>query len=58
MGKARTPAKKAAAIENGKLGGWPKGRPRSEATRRSISNTQRERAALRRLEALKEKLKR
>lgn len=39
MGSASTPAKREAARENGKLGGWAKGRPRSEETRRRISAT-------------------
>ncbi|BDI31466.1 hypothetical protein CCAX7_35170 [Capsulimonas corticalis] len=39
MGSSSTPAKREAARESGKLGGWAKGRPRSKETRRRISAT-------------------
>ncbi|WP_125206012.1 hypothetical protein [Capsulimonas corticalis] len=39
MGSARSPAKRRAAQENGKRGGWKKGSPKSEATKRKTSAT-------------------
>jgi len=39
MGMSTSEAKRTAARANGRLGGWPKGRPLSEETRRKISAT-------------------
>jgi len=41
LGKVTSPQKAKAARENGKLGGWTKGRPLSEETRQKISATKR-----------------
>ena len=45
MGQVSTPAKAAAARENGKRGGRPKGIPMSAEARRKISETRRARAS-------------